>query len=375
MRTKSIVTILFLLFTNVYSSFFYEGNLHYELESIKANRYKFKDDSQNLATFYSTFGYEFLTKDDKWAFEFEMRANFKLQKQNYQTPFYRKKYPTNSEKNLFVSMALVDYYGENYAFSVGRNIIDLNWLSGSVDSITAYAINEIVQIRAFWILNYYDFNYNYYIKYQNINNNRGIGGIYLKNSKPLNDFDIEAYFYSAFDDQFLTGIKFYKTLKTFDIQGSFSLSDRNNKQESFLEFSINKNLKDIHNIEFGYSKTSDSGLDSMLKFGSYPFSKFYLSNSLDRSDAQNIYLQYSFESDKFFINSIAGITSYMGKYVKSLNDISNQKLSSYEIDLTLGYKISNNLSLTLGYMILDLDEKDSLEFDQDLALITLSMEL
>ncbi len=366
MRISLIISIFILAIFAQDKRLNYQGMLFYE-QSSKTNRVKSKE-NQYLFSFYSILEYGLLSKDEKWGLNFEAVANIKLKDSNYKTTTYKKKFSSNNSSSfLSISMASIDYYNQNFAISVGRNIIDLDYLSGSVDSILGIYLYESFQIRAFWFLNYYDFGYNYYIKYKNLNDNKGIGGIHIQSKNIIKDFEFRLYYYSALNTQYLVGVKFLKEFYSFNLEGSFAYSN-GYKSESFLEFSIDKTLYNRHIFEIGYSKSSKDGLKDMLKFGSYPLNKFYLANSLDKDDAKNIYIKYSFDKDNYYINTIVGKTDYVKKYQKVQNT-KYEKLNSYEIDLVAGYILRDNLLLEFGVIMLD-----SFEVDQNLLFLMLSME-
>ena len=47
-------------------------------------------------------------------------------------------------------------------------------------------------------------------------------------------------------------------------------------------------------------------------------------------------------------------------------------MDAYEIDLHASYALNDHTTVTLGYMLLDLDEQDTLNFDQDLLSLSVS---
>ncbi len=365
----------------------YESTLYYESGKTKVDtidtgtmlpNLTFDDQTQQFSTFYSILGYELASSDSQWVLNLEGRVALKLHNNNYSNRFYRKLYGNENINQAVLTEASIDYYDTNFALSFGRNRLDLDWLSGSFDSVMAYGVSDFIQMRTFWFINYCDFQYNYYTKYKEINDNKGIGGLYLQNAKARQQMEWAFYYYHVFDKAYLSGIKLQKSLNIFSLNASYSylgnIGESRLSKESFLRLWSDININDNNGFGFGYSQTGENGLLSMLKFGAHSFSQFYLSNALDRSKAKNFYLKYSYENTLFLFESIAGVTSYRGKSLIRLQQ-TETKMRSFEVDLNLWYALSENIMLSLGYMLLDLDKKDNLAFDQNLLTLSLSMQL
>ncbi len=128
-----------------------------------------------------------------------------------------------------------------------------------------------------------------------------------------------------------------------------------------------------HYFKLGYAQTGENGLTAMLRFGEHAFSPIYLTAALERPEAKNLYLCYKYENDHLFIDTVGGITSYRDKMLEN-GHLIKQRMQAFEIDLHAGYALNDHATLTLGYMLLDLDGKDNLAFDQDLITLSLSVQ-
>jgi hypothetical protein len=361
----------------------YEGTIYTEVEKIKGHhldtdKITLDDQTEKLSTFYSIINYELPFMENRWLLNLEVRAALELNTQEYTNPVYKELYGSDEINRVTLSQASVDYYSDSFALSVGRNRLDLDWLSGSFDSAIFYGVNDWIEARAFWFINYYDFQYNYYTKYEDINDNKGIGGLYLQSGEKQKQFEWALYYYHVFDQGYLAGVKFYKELLTFGINGSYSylgqIDESRLPKESIWRIWSDIIVDDDNTLEFGYSQTGENGLLGMLRFGAHDFSQFYLNNAIDRKDAANLYLQYNYEADRFSFECVGGITSYHDKSLIG-SKLITQKMHSFEVDLNIGYALSKHTSVALGYMLLDLDEKDNLNFDQDLITLSLSLQL
>ena len=372
-----------LLAAQNYGRLSYEGMVHYETETTKGHTINleqplpnkvYDDEKQHLCVFYSVLGYELQSSNGRWALNLEGRANIQLEKGEYTTPAYVQKFSFEDINTAMLSEASIDYYTDSVALSIGRNVVDMDWLSGSIDAVMAYGTTEMIEARAFWFTDYYDFQYNYYTKHKEINDGKGISGLYLQSGEALKQLQVCAYYYLMADRQYIVGTKLYTELKPFSLNASYAylgtLQNAMMKEEEFWRIWSSVIVADNHSFEVGYSRTGNNGLVAMLQFGSHPFSQFYLSNALDRPKAQNGYLQYSYEDDELFFECIGGITSYYGTTLQS-SHLVPQWMQSYEVDLNVGYALGDHLLIELSYMTLDLDHRDILEFDQNLFMAEL----
>ncbi|OQX73409.1 MAG: hypothetical protein B6D59_05810 [Campylobacteraceae bacterium 4484_4] len=361
-----------------------ETTLYTEMERIKAHPVdsggslpdiSLEDETQKLTTFYTILNYTLPDKEEKWVLNLEGRAALELGSDDYTNPVYRALYSDEKVNRAILSEASIDYYSTDFAWSVGRNRLDLDWLSGSFDSVMVYGVGAWIEARAFWFVNYYDFQYNYYTKYTGINDDKGIAGFYLQSGEALQNWEWAWYYYHVFDEGYLSGVKLFKPLKFLDLNAAYSyldaIGDGRLPKESFFRLWAEMERGEHHSFAFGFSQTGENGLSAMLRFGAHTFSQFYLTGAVDRSKAKNIYLSYRFESDRFEFETVGGITSYHDKSLEE-NRLVDKEMDAYEIDLHASYALNDHTTVTLGYMLLDLDEQDTLNFDQDLLSLSVS---
>ena len=214
MRYLLLLLFIALLEASASGTFSMEGTLYTEMEETNAHpvdsggvlpNVTFKDETQKLTTFYTIMNYTLFSQDEQWALNLEGRAALQLGSDDYTNPVYRSLYGDEEINQAVLTEASVDYYAERFAFSIGRNQLDLDWLSGSFDSVIAYGMGEWIEARAFWFVNYYDFQYNYYTKYTDINDNKGIAGLYLQSGEALQTWEWAWYYYHIFDEGYLSG--------------------------------------------------------------------------------------------------------------------------------------------------------------------------
>ncbi len=363
-----------------------EGTLYSEIETTKGHTLQterpggnltFANESEKLTTFYAIVNYSHTSDNEKWLLNLEGRAALKLFADSYSSPVYRALYGNESINQALITQASIDYYDDDFAWSAGRNRLDLDWLSGSFDSILFYSMKPWIETRLFWFIDYYDFQYNYYTKYTGVNEDKGIAGIYLQSGEALRDWEWALFYYHIFDQAYLGGAKLSKALDFVNIQAKYSylksISGGKLPDESFLQLWAETEVSEHQSVTLGFSKTGEHGLSAMLRFGAHSFSPFYLTGAIDRPDAKNLYLHYKYENNRFFFETIGGITSYRDKALEQTKLIAKD-MNALEIDIHAGYALNDDTTLTLGYMLLDPDEKDNLAFDQNLLTLSMSVQ-
>ena len=363
-----------------------EGTLYSEIETTQGHTLQterpggdlsFADESERLTTLYTIVNYTHTSDDEKWVLNLEGRAALKLTADPYTIPVYRTLYGNEAVNRALITQASIDYYDDDFAWSAGRNRLDLDWLSGSFDSVLFYSMKPWVETRLFWFIDYYDFQYNYYTKYTGINDDKGIAGIYLQSGEALQNWEWACFYYHVFDQAYLGGLKLSKPLDFMNIQAKYSylkpISGGKLPDESFLQLRAETEISEHHSITLGFSQTGEHGLTAMLRFGAHAFSPFYLTGAVDRPDAKNLYLHYKYENDRFFLETVGGITSYRDKALEQTK-LTTKEMNAREIDIQASYALNTDTTLTLGYMLLDLGEKDNLAFDQNLLTLSMSVQ-
>jgi len=387
MRLK--VLLFFLLYLSLsaqeYGTLSFESTLHFENETTHGHHVyipdivdkTYGDEQQKLATFFNILGYQYLSPDDTFAINLEARANLQLSKDEYETPLYINKFDLDDINQAIISVASIDFYTDYLALTLGRNSVDMEWLSGSIDTIMLYHENSYLSTRAFWFNNYYDFQVNYYAKNEEINENKGVYALYLQSGDNFELFEINIYYYLMQSIFALMGTQVaYFPTENLSLHASYSLAEdlREDRSvdESYTRFWGEYLLNEYHSVELGMSTTGEHPLFAMLQFGSHPFSEFYLGNEIARPFAQNYYLSYEYLDDTFFLESIYGRTAYYDDTIQR-GRIIKEWMISYEFDITAGVFLNDYLSFDISYMYKDIDKKDFLSFDQRLIMANLKV--
>ncbi len=377
---KFLLIMIFSLLLHAQQSIQVNSTLHYENEKINgkqvyidAHHGDFRDDvlgddEQSLATFFNIFSYKYTQDNDILSVNLEVRANIKLSKEDYQTPFYIDKYNYQDINEAMLNVASVDINTQYASVSLGRNPLEMPWLNGSVDGILAYYQNDYFQVKTLWFYNYYDFQVNYYSKFEKINDEKGVYAIHAQSGNIFKDFELTLHSYLLPSSRSIYGfnIDIYPS-DSLVLSSSFNFSDTlgdEGEDESYIRVKLEYYLDDNHAFFLGHSQTGDNGLDYMLQFGSQPFSAFYLSNEIQREKASNNYINYSYLNDDYFFDIIYGQTQYYER---------NNHLNSSELDIFIEYSINENLKVNLSYMYKDVDTKDTLSLDQSLVMSNLVM--
>jgi len=379
-----LFSLLYLsLLAQEYGTVTFESTLHYENETTFGQNIiipnvinkTLDNEQQKLATFYNILGYQYLSPNDTFAINLEGRANLQLSKSEYETPVYINKYNLDSINQAIVSVASLDLYTQYFTLSLGRNSINIDWLNGSLDSILLYHENSYLIARAFWFYNYYDFQVNYFAKNEDINDKKGIYGLFLQSGDSFEGFDLHLYYYLVQSIFALTGTQFaYFPTVELSLHTSYSLAKdlRIDKSfdETYTRFWGEYLINEYNSIELGMSLTGEHQLFAMTQFGSHPFSEFYLGNEIVRPKAENYYISYEYLGDTFYLQGIYGRTDYYGETYNK-NRVIKEWMQSQEIDITTGFFINDYLSFDISYMYKDADEDDYESFDQQLFMANL----
>lgn len=301
---------------------------------------------------------------------FGAKANRVLGENNYDMPIYLRSKPSSNDINKeIISEASINYDDGFYAFNIGRQEVNYDWLLGNIDGILAMiGRDESYSLRLFWFDEYQHLQYNYYTHVKNINAGRGMYGAIAKAN--LNELELSFFNYLVEDLRNIAGTHLSYIYKNFGFNFSYSSAKALSQalytyDESFINTSI-EYLKGTHFYEFGYSKTGKNGLLAMLQMGNFMFGQFYLSNQVDRENAQNIFLKYIYANDKWRFELIGGKTKYDNSFVQIENS-----MDSYELDSYIKYNYSKNVSFDLGAMYMNVDERDPLQVDQTLMMFNM----
>lgn len=285
----------------------------------------------------------------------------------YSTPMYLRTKMTSDDINrVLINEASINYDNNLFALTLGRQEVNFDWLTGSIDGALAMiGSDDDVSLRLFWFENYRHLQYNYYMQIEDINEKKGMYGSVVK----VNSYYAELTLYDYFV-QDLRNISGADISLYFDNVGvNFSYTSAQalalalyDYDESFLNVSL-EYLYHRHYLELGFSQTGENGLLAMIQMGSFMFGQFYLSNQVDRENARNAYLKYIFAKEKWRFEFIGGQSQYDNNFVRIEHD-----LSSSEVDIYLKYQYNSYLGFDMGMMYMDVDERDPLQVDQALAM-------
>ena len=376
MKKNLLLSFPLLLFGYDYanSSISYSALLHFESQKVfkkelqvsKLLTLETKEEEQNFANFYNELSYRYETDTSLFAFNTQLRYNTTLFHDEYKQPIYLERFALEDINTAFISMASVDINTQYLSVTLGRNLVDMPWLQGSIDSAMVYSENSYFSLRAFYFLNYYDFAMNYFVAEENL---EGMFGLYVE-SQPIKNVDIDGYYYKVVNEGTLVGTTLHVG-SDIELHGSYTLynSDVKDVKETFIRAWLNFSKEDV-SMELGGSLTSEVGLLYMLRFGSHPFSPFYLNNEIQRSSAQNYYGKLSYDNRYFYTDILAGSTRY---YDDAIVNRTRQKvwLNAFEYDIYVGRMFNEYVGMELSYMNKDLSKEDIYGFDQSLVMATL----
>ncbi len=344
----------------------YKGIVHAETEQTpgKENNSSFPAESNSFATFYNNLSadYDFT---DTFFVTLGGKANLVLGENNYNAPIYLRAKQTSDELNTaIVSEASATYDNGMLALSAGRIDIDYDWLLGSMDGVLATAgSDDTYSLRLFWFRNFTQLQYNYAFNVRNMNDGHGMYGAIAKADR--DGIEATLYDYYMQDLRNIAGIHVTYTGDRFGADFSYTGAQALSRavyelDESFAEISLQW-LFGRHFFELGGSLTGNNGLLAMVQLGSFMFGQFYLSNQVDRDNAQNGFVRYIYGGRRWQWELLAGATRYDNRYVRIENG-----LSSFEVDGYMSYAWSREWTLQLGAMWMNVDERDPIGVDQTL---------
>ncbi len=323
-------------------------------------------DSNGFSSLYGSLALNYNINEDIFV-SFGAKGNIVLGENRYETPAYLRTKITADEINqAIISEASINYESEYISLNLGRQYVEYDWLMGSIDGALAMiGSDEDISLRLFWFENYRHLQYNYYVEVEDINAQKGMYGAIAKTN--VLNFDVELFDYFVEDLRNILGANVSYYFDKVALNASYTsakalpLALYNYDEEFFnssLELLLGNNF-----IELGYSKTGKNGLLAMIQMGNFMFGQFYLSNQVDRENAQNVFGKYIVASEKWRFEMIAGATEYDNSFIEIQNT-----MHSYEVDSYLTYEYSKYLSFDSGVMYMNVDERDPLQVDQALVM-------
>jgi len=351
--------------------FQFTGIVHSEVEKMmgRDKENSLSHDTNGFTSLYSQLLINYDFSEDIFV-SFGAKANGVLSENNYKTESYlRSKLTSNEINKAMVSEASLNYDDGFFALNIGRQNIDYDWLLGSINGALAMVGNDdAYSLRLFWFDSYQHLQYNYFSKIKNINSNKGMYGAITK--ADLGDVEFSYFDYYVQDLRNIAGTHLNYINGDFGLNVSYTSAKAlslalYNYDENFLNGSF-EFLIEEHFFEVGFSKTGKNGLLAMIQMGNFMFGQFYLSNQVDRENAQDIFLKYIYANEKWRFELISGATKYDNSFIEIQNS-----MKSYEIDSYLKYNYSENVSFDVGVMYMNVDERDPLQVDQSLVMFNM----
>lgn len=360
-------TVLFLLY--LYSTLFanimdnvtpsLSTSLTSEFEQSKSeNNLSLQDDNTYLYNSFTQMQLAYDFNDDFYTL-IGGKLNYQLYEKLYDNALNAANRESKEELNRAdLSEASLNYDNDFIAFNVGRSLIDYNLLEGSMDGIIAMIGKEKNQsLRLFYIQNFQQFYYYYFLEDKNINDSKGLYGAIATLQRK--EFKLEIFNYYMPSLKNLASGSFSYNHNNFAFHFTHNhlstLSELINDEEFTLttfEYLLHKNY-----FEIGASLTGANPLDSMYEFGYNNFTNFYFGNYTYKEDAKNIFAKYIYADNNYQFESLLGATNYAKKY------------NSYEIDLYLSYTFTKSFSCELGAIYSNAADLDLAETDK-IAIIT-----
>lgn len=301
---------------------------------------------------------------------FGTKANLVIDENIYKTPIYsRTKMDSDDINKIILSETSINYDNSFFSLNAGRINVDYDWLLGSIDgAIVMLGTDDDTSLRLFWFEHYRLLQYNYYMKIENINENRGMQGIIAKTN--LENFEFSFFDYYIQDIRNIYGGHLNFTNDNFGVNLSYSVAKAEplaayDYDETYLCTSL-EFLNNHNYYEVGFSKTGQNGLLAMIQMGNSMFGQFYLNNQVDRENALNGFFKYIYAFKNWRSELIFGMSQYDNNFV-----VQEKEMFSKELDFYLKYSFDKHFSIDTGAMYMDVDERDPLQVDQTFMMLNL----
>lgn len=342
--------------------------LHVENENMlgKENNSSYPDENSNFATLYASLALDYDISENIFISTMA-KANYVISENNYKTPAYLRAKLTSEDINkIIIGELSLNYDDGFYSLNIGRNEIHYDWIDGSMDGVAGMiGDDESYSLRLFWLQNFTQLHYNYYVEFKDINNKEGMYGAVTTLKKDSVEFTLFDYYIPSLRNIIGANVNLISETVALNIGYtqakplSLALYDYS---ESFIDLSFEYLYKQ-HYFELGASVTGENGLFAMVQMGSFMFGAFYLSNQVDRENAKNGYLHYIYFKNRWQFEILAGLTKYDNSYVAI-----ESSLSSKEIDAYVNYEFNKNLSFDIGLMYMDVESRDPISVSQTLVM-------
>ena len=347
----------------------YSTMLHSEYEQTQSKSDELVDDDSSLVSWFNKFDINYIASDNIYL-SLGLKANLILDEQSYDETLYALDKQTEDElNNVDFSELTFNYDNQFLSINLGRIDLDYDWLSGSVDgALVSLGDDKKTSLRVFWFNRFTQQSYNSYLQVSSINDNDGLYATILKTKQ--SDFEFTLYDYYMKDLRNSGGIHINYTNNHFGCDmvytGVKALSNAvYDYDESLAQISF-EYIYGFNYVEVGGSYTGENGLLAMTQMGSGILGSFYMTNSVDRESAKNIYLKYIYLSQNWYFKFLAGFSRYDNSFIKIEDD-----LESFEIDTYYRYYFTKQFFVDMGIMGIDVDERDPIDFSKLSTTLTL----
>lgn len=332
----------------------------------KESNTSFPNENNSFSSLFASLSLTYDISDEVFVVA-SSKANYVLGEQNYKTPLYLRSILTSKDINkAILSEGSLNYDDGLFSLSLGRNEVDFDWINGSVDgAIAMVGDDKDYSLRLFWINNFVQLQYNYFVEFEKINNQEGMYGAVATLKKGI--FNLHAYNYYMKDLRNSAGANLSLVGNSFSVSASYTATQAlslalYDYDESFANISLKyKHTK--HLVELGASVTGENGLLAMLQLGSFMFGQFYLSNQVDRESAKDTFLHYTYKTRRFKFELLGGYTLYNNSFKSIANDLNSQ-----ELDFYVSYAVSKNFMFDVGVMAMQVDKRDPIGVNQTLVM-------
>lgn len=279
-------------------------------------------------------------------------------------------YESSFANDAIIHTAAVKYANDDFFVSVGRQEIDLEWLGDYNESIVA-GITAIPNTTI--VLGYTDRQAEIGIDvvedFEEISP-KGAYVIDIKNTS-VEGLELNPYAYSAPDVADFYGLKVSYDTDMFGATAHYAASNEDSK--NLDENNAKVKDGDIYNLEgrlnvagiafaAGYIKTDNNGIGSIAAYGDN-ISPFEDGNNTYEADAKTYYGSIGYEIASVELAALYGQTKY---------DAGTRNEKENELNLSVGYSFTEELSASLMYVDYNDKSADNEDYDKVFANVTYS---
>ncbi|MFY9075426.1 Opr family porin [Malaciobacter mytili] len=275
-------------------------------------------------------------------------------------------YENSFVNDAIITEANIKYANKDFSLTLGRQVIDLEWLEDYNEAVVA-AITAIpdTTIVAGYTHRQATSDEDESSDFTELTKK----GAYVLDVKynGIKDVEFNPYFYSAPDAVDFYGLKASYSSDIFSAIAHYASSNVDNKAKNdttddgnILNLEVGTTIAGI-SASIGYIKTdSKYGIGLMDTYGDN-INLMDSGNQLYSADAKTFYGTLGYEVAGVELGALYSATEY-----------SSSNYDENELNLTVGYKITDSLSVGVLYVNIDADDKDSDTNDNEYASLTLS---